>query len=39
MKKFGKVLGYILGGAIAIGVVAIPTLLIIVIIKFLLGLI
>ena len=39
MKTFSKLVGYILGGAIAIGIVVIPILLIIVIIKFLLGLI
>lgn len=39
MKLFSKVVGYILGGAIVTGVVVIPILLIIVIIKFLLGLI
>ena len=39
MKKFSKLIGYILGGAISIGIVVIPILLMIVIIKFLLGLI
>lgn len=39
MKLFSKLVGYLFGGVLIVGILTIPMLLIIVIIKFLLGLI